>query len=103
MKTCKHCGHVREDHDFVDGDHWICGGADGQCECFQFTRVSQAPIRGARLNGSYCLVRLTYLQAQQLYRAATEPADALSDMGGREFRALREALGKLQETSERWA
>lgn len=79
------------------------------CGCPNFTnRLPKQPIRGARLNAKYCLVKLTYLQAQQLFQAASQMEDDArmnpKDIGwtGAEAKALKEALDKLRETSERW-
>lgn len=67
------------------------------------------PIRSARLNAKYALVKLTYLQAKMLFLAAdqmTDDADedALHNIGwsGIEARAFRQAMENLGETRERW-
>ena len=66
------------------------------------------PISDARLNGTYCLVRLTYLQAKFLFLAArwmqSEINEDFTEVGwtGAEGKALREALAKLKTTSGRW-
>lgn len=76
----------------------------GDCPCTRF-RGKHLPIRTARLNERYCLVKLTYLQAQQLFLAADPMRhDYGKDSGwsDRERKALREALDKLGDTAERW-
>lgn len=78
---------------------------EGQYTDVPIRRPRRSPIRGARLNANYCLVRLTYLQAQMLYLAA-EPMknETPSEIGwsGAEFYAFQQALDKLGETAERW-
>lgn len=61
--------------------------------------VRMPPVRGARLNQNYALVRLTYLQAQALWCAAAQGGIGLD---GKYLRANREGLAKLLETQERW-
>ena len=67
-----------------------------------------SPIRGARLNATYCLVRLTYLQAKMLFLAADQMTDDSSDAfhnigwSGKEAKAFHEAIDKLGETAGRW-
>lgn len=107
---CRHCATEIEQR----GDDWVhaenkealCDIGDGATwEAFP-KRPPMQPLRTVRLNAKYCLVKLSYFQAQQLFLAADPMRDdpASKDIGWTDLqrKALREALDKLSETTERW-